>query len=175
MIVAAGTTNPAKLEGIRSAFSKYFPELEIKAMDASSVAQAQPLGLEQIVKGAVARAKYAMTKTLSDFGVGVEAGIFKIGDVYFDHQQAAIVDRTGRVSLGHSAGFMLPSGPVEKMIRNGDELEDFAVEFSGVPQIGDKGGLIRHLTKGAMTRTDLTEQCVTTALVPWLHKGVYGF
>ena len=149
--------------------------MELRSLDASSVARAQPFGLEQIVEGAISRAKYAKTKTVSDFGVGVEAGIFRIRDLYFDNQQAAIVDGSGRVSLGHSAGYMLPTGPIEKMIKDGRELEDFAVGLSGIPEVGDKGGLIHHLSKGMMNRADLTEQCVTTALLPWLNRDVYGF
>lgn len=175
MIVAVGTKNPAKLEGVTRAFAKYFHELELRSVDPSSVARRQPIGLEQMTEGAVARAKFALSKLGGDLGVGVEAGIFIMSGSYFDHQQAAIVDSSGKVSLGHSAGFMLPRGAMERMMKEGKELEQFAEGLSGVSQIGDKGGLIHHLTDGRMTRADLTEQCVVTALIPWLHKDVYGF
>jgi inosine/xanthosine triphosphatase len=125
--------------------------------------------------GATARAKYALSVAGGDFGVGVEAGIFTIGAIYFDNQVAAIVDRTGKVSLGHSAGYMLPREAVEKLFRNGQELERWAEEVSGINEVGDKGGFIQHLTKGRMTRTDLSEQCVITALIPWLRRDLYEF
>ncbi|HYC11551.1 MAG TPA: inosine/xanthosine triphosphatase [Nitrososphaerales archaeon] len=175
MIVAVGSRNPAKLEGVRKAFSNYFREFEVCPVDSSSVARAQPLGLEQMVEGAIARAKFALLKTSGDYGVGVEAGIFKVGLLYFDHQQAAIADASGRVSLGHSAGYMLPKDAVEKMLGEGKELEQLAEGLTGVLGIGDKGGLVHYLTKGKMTRADLTEQCVMTALAPWLHRDFYGF
>ena len=127
-----------------------------------------------MVEGAITRARHALSKAGGDFGVGVEAGIFTIGELYFDHQQAAIVDPMGRVTLGHSAGYPLPRSAMEKMIKEGKELEQFAEALSGVGQIGDKGGLIHYLTKGKVTRTDLTKQCVTSALVPWLHRDVFG-
>jgi len=98
-----------------------------------------------------------------------------MGDTYFDHQQAAIVDASGKLSLGHSAGYPLPPKAVEAMIKAGKELERYAEDLSGINEVGDKGGLVHHLTKGAMTRTDLTEQCVMMALIPWLHKDTYGF
>ena len=60
------------------------------------------------------------------------------------------------------------------MMREGKELEHYAVRLTGIDAVGDKGGIIHYLTKGAMTRTDLTEQCVMTALVPWLNKRIYG-
>jgi inosine/xanthosine triphosphatase len=174
LIIAVGTKNPAKLEGVRRAFEQYFPNPELRPVDSTGVARSQPFGLEQMVEGAIARAKYALSKAGGDFGVGVEAGIFLIGDSYFDHQQAAVVDSMGRVTLGHSAGYPLPRAAMERMIGEGKELEQFAEGISGIGQIGDKGGLIHHLTGGRMTRADLTQQCVTTALVPWLHTELYG-
>jgi inosine/xanthosine triphosphatase len=175
VIIAAGTKNPAKLEGIRIAFSQYFPSFELRSVDSSSVARTQPLGLEQMVEGAVARAKFALSREGGDYGVGVEAGIFQVGDLYFDHQQAAVADPSGKVSLGHSAGYALPADSIEKLIKEGKELEQFAEVLSGIHQVGDKGGLVHYLTRGRITRADLTEQCVTMALIPWLHRDVYRF
>jgi inosine/xanthosine triphosphatase len=174
LIIALGTNNPAKVEGVRLAFTKCFPEAVIKAIDSSSVTWAQPIGLDQMTQGAIARAKFALSELGGDFGVGVEAGIFLMGETYFDHQQAAIVNAAGKVSIGHSAGYPLPKNAVETMIKEGKELERYSESLSGVDKIGDKGGLIHHLTKGKMTRTELTEQCVLMALIPWLHKDVYG-
>jgi inosine/xanthosine triphosphatase len=175
MIVAAGTKNPAKVEGIRRGYARYFPDVELRPVDASSVAKAQPRGLEEMTAGATARAKHALSKAGGDFGVGVEAGIFTIGEVYLDNQVAAIVDPSGRVSLGHSAGYSLPREAMESLFAEGKELERWAESISGIKEVGDKGGLINYLTKGKMSRTDLTEQCVVTALIPWLHRDVYGF
>jgi inosine/xanthosine triphosphatase len=169
-----GTKNPAKVDGIRRAFAKYYPSVELRPVDSSSVARAQPRGLEEMAAGATARAKFSLSKAGGDFGAGVEAGIFTIGDVYFDNQVAAIVDRSGRTSLGHSAGYSLPRKDMEKLFKDGSELERWAEKVSGVNEIGDKGGLVNFLTNGKMSRTDLTEQCVVTALIPWLHKDIYG-
>jgi inosine/xanthosine triphosphatase len=175
IIVAVGTKNPAKIDGVGRAFNRYYSEVEARPIDSSSVAKAQPRGLEEMIAGATARAKFALTKLGGDFGVGVEAGIFTIAGVYFDNQVAAISDASGKVSLGHSAGYSLPKNDMDKLFKDGRELERWAEEVSGIKEVGDKGGLIKHLTKGRMTRTDLTEQCVITALIPWLHRDVYGF
>jgi inosine/xanthosine triphosphatase len=175
LIVAVGTKNPAKLEGVSRAFAKYFPDLELRPVDSTKIAKAQPRGLEEMTAGATARAKHALSNAGGDFGVGVEAGIFTIGPVYFDNQVAAIVDPSGKVSLGHSAGYSLPREAMERLFSEGKELERWAETVSGIDEVGDKGGLVQHLTKGRMTRADLTEQCVMTALIPWLHRDVYGF
>ena len=174
MIVAVGTKNPAKLEGVRRAFLRYFPDVEVRPVDSSSVSRAQPVGLDQMVEGARARAEFALASAGGDYGVGVEAGIFRIGGVYFDHQQAAVASPSGRASLGHSAGYMLPAAEMERLLAEGKELEQFAEGLSGIEGVGDKGGLVHHLTRGEVTRADLTEQAVLMALAPWLHAGVYG-
>jgi inosine/xanthosine triphosphatase len=171
--VAVGTKNPTKVSGIKVALSKYFRELELRPVDSSSIARLQPFGLKEMIAGATARATFALSKAGGDLGVGVEAGIFTVGDVYFDNQVAAIVDGAGRISLGHSAGYMLPREDMEKLFRDGRELERWAEEISGITEVGDKGGIIQHLTKGRMTRADLTEQCVVTAMIPLLHPDLY--
>ncbi len=174
IVVAVGTKNPAKIEGVRRAFAKYYRDVEVRPVDSSSVARAQPRGLDEMTEGATARAKHALSVAGGDFGVGVEAGIFTIGPVYFDNQVGAIADRNGKVSLGHSAGYMLPREDMETLFKEGKELERWAEKVSGIDEVGDKGGLINFLTKGVITRADLTEQCVVTALAPRLHRDVYG-
>jgi inosine/xanthosine triphosphatase len=175
VIVSAGSTNPAKVEGIRLALSKYFSAIEVRPVDATSVSRTQPRGLEQMAEGATARAKYALATAGGELGVGVEAGIFSVAGVYFDNQVAAIADVSGKVSLGHSAGYTLPKEDIEALFKEGSELERWAEGVSGIDRVGDKGGVIQFLTRGRMTRTDLTEQSVVAAMVPRLHPVLYRF
>jgi len=175
IVVAVGTKNPAKIEGVKRAFARYYVDVEVRPVDSSKVAKAQPRGLDEMAAGASARAKYALSVAGGDFGVGVEAGIFNIGLVYFDNQVGAVSDRRGGVSLGHSAGYMLPRDAMEELFREGKELERWAEKVSGIDEVGDKGGLVNFLTKGKVSRADLTEQCVIMALAPRFHRDVYGF
>lgn len=174
VIVSLGSANPSKVEGARRALARFFPDLELRTIAVNIGNPAQPVGLGQIAEGAVSRAKFALSKGGGEIGLGVEAGIFRLGDVYFDHQQAAIVDSLGRVFIGHSAGYPLPTPPIEAMLKANKELEDYAVGLTGVEAIGDKGGLISYFTNGMVTRADLTDQCVTMALVPLLHRDAFG-
>jgi inosine/xanthosine triphosphatase len=174
VVIAAGTKNPAKIEGVKRAFARYYGDVEVRPVDSSKVAKAQPKGLAEMAAGATARAKYALSVAGGDVGVGVEAGIFTIGPVYFDNQIGAIADRSGNVSLGHSAGYMLPREAMDDLFREGKELERWAEKVSGINEVGDKGGLVNFLTKGTVTRADLTEQCIIMALAPRFHRDVYG-
>ncbi len=175
IVIAIGTKNPAKIEGIKRAFTRYYKDVEVRPVDSSGVAKAQPRGLDEMAAGATDRAKYALSVVGGDFGAGVEAGIFTIGPVYFDNQVGAIADRSGRVTLGHSAGYMLPREAMDELFREGRELERWAEKVSGIKEVGDKGGLVNFLTKGMVTRADLTEQCVIMALAPRFHSDVYGY
>lgn len=175
MIIATGTKNPTKVEGIRRAFSRYFSNLEIRTIDTSTVVLAQPISLREIMLGAIKRAKLALDTFESNFGVGVEAGIFRLGNNYIEHQQAVIMNSKGKFSIGHSSGFMLPKGLVHRMIKEKRELEFYAEELTNVKNIGDKEGIVYHLTKRTIRRVDLTEQCVMMALVPWLNRDLYNY
>ncbi|MDA4128518.1 MAG: inosine/xanthosine triphosphatase [Thaumarchaeota archaeon] len=177
MIVAVGTRNPAKIEGVRRVFAEFFKEVDVQGVDARGVTRTQPIGLEQITEGALIRARFALSKIKGKYGVGIEAGIFSLGkDVgYLDHQQAVIMRPNGRFSVGHSSGFMLPAKMVQRMLKEGNELEHYAVEMTGISEVGDKEGIVYHLTRGTVNRTDLTEQCVRTALVPWLNASRFGY
>src|SRR2546428_13757569 len=74
MLVAVGTKNPAKLEGVKRVFTDFFPGVRLEALDTSSVTNAQPIGMDQIIEVAIKRARFAVSKTRARLGVGVEAG-----------------------------------------------------------------------------------------------------
>src|SRR3989442_10963629 len=108
MLVAVGTKNPAKLEGVKRVFTDFFPDVRFESLDTSSVTKAQPMGMDQIIEGAIKRARFAISKTRARFGVGVEAGIFPLGGkpCHMDQQGSVIMNRCGWFSLGPSAAFM---------------------------------------------------------------------
>jgi len=60
IVIATGTKNPAKIEGIRRAFARYYNVVEVRPVDSAKVAKAQPKGLDEMAAGAAARAKYAL-------------------------------------------------------------------------------------------------------------------
>src|SRR2546427_10193861 len=160
MLVAVGTKNPAKLEGVKRVFTDFFPGVRFESLDPTSVTPAQPIGMDQIIEGAVKRARFALSKTRARFGVGVEAGILPLNRRlgHMDHQEAVIMNRRGRFSLGSSAGFLLPPRLMRRIVTEGEEPQDHAVGMKGVAARGDKEGLVDHLSKGKRSRADLTEQ-----------------
>jgi non-canonical (house-cleaning) NTP pyrophosphatase len=138
-----------------------------------------------------------------DFGVGVEAGIMSLGvesaggtiaggaeqkkkeekrggegeeeeGESLNLQFAAVADSTGRIHYGCSSGFPLPSRLVARMRGDGHELDAYAHELTGVPKILEQDGIIYHLSKKNLSRVEMTEQCVSMALLPWVNGKAYG-
>jgi inosine/xanthosine triphosphatase len=177
LLVSIGSTNPAKVKGASKVVKELFPDAEIRPVDTSSITRLQPVGLDQIMHGAIDRARFAHSTAKTDLGIGIEAGVFALtSDTgHLNLQLAAIVDNTGRLSIGSSAGFPLPPLLVEKMLEEGKELDSYSRELTTTNvRIREEDGIVFHLTKGSMSRVEMSEQCVRMALVPWLNRELYG-
>jgi inosine/xanthosine triphosphatase len=174
IVVAIGSKNPAKTLGTKKAFSRFFPDVEFKEVDTTSSVQAQPLTLDETIQGALERAKLALRHSdRVDFGVGIEAGLVAFENEHLNMQVAAIMDRRGRFTLGSSSGFMVPGLVVRQMQVGGVELDRFAKGLTDTEKVREEDGVVYHLTKGTISRLDMTEQCVEMALVPWLNRDIY--
>jgi inosine/xanthosine triphosphatase len=174
VVVAVGSKNPAKTLGTRKAFSRFFPDVEFVEVDISPSVEAQPLTLEETIQGALQRAKLALRHSEKvDFGVGIEAGLVAFENEHLNMQVAVIMDRRGRFTLGSSSGFMVPGLVVRQMQVGGMELDRFTKGLTDAEGVREEDGVVYHLTKGAVSRLDMTEQCVDMALVPWLNREIY--
>lgn len=173
-VVVVGSRNPAKTMGTRKAFSNYFPDLEVREVDATLAVRAQPLTLEETIEGALSRARLALKASNEvDFGVGVEAGLVAFGEESLNLQVAAVMDGRGRHTLGSSSGFMVPGTVVRQMQVGGVELDRFAKGLAESEKVREEDGVVYHLTKGVVSRVDMTAECVGMALVPWLNREIY--
>jgi inosine/xanthosine triphosphatase len=173
-LVAVGSRNPAKTVGVRNIFRSFAPESRFIELDTRTVARAQPIGMDQVVEGALTRAKFALSEGKADFGVGVEAGIFSSKGGSINLQVAVIVDREGRSGTGFSSGFVVPEPFLKRMRDEGTELDTYSHELTRAEKITKEEGIVYHLTKGKISRLQMTEECVTMAIIPWLNKESYG-
>jgi inosine/xanthosine triphosphatase len=177
--VAIGSTNPAKMKGTRLAFSRKFGTVALKAVDTTSLVRSQPLTLAETVEGAQERAMFALEFSRPDFAVGVEAGLMELGKAWPGHhlnlQVAAVVDSAGRLSFGCSSGFPIPGRFVEKLRRDGGELDAYTHELAGAGKVREEEGIVYRLSGRRLSRLEMTEQCVSMALIPWLNAELYGF
>jgi inosine/xanthosine triphosphatase len=178
VLVALGSTNPAKSKGAKLAFSRVFPFVSLKTVKVGFV-RSQPMTLEETVEGAQERATFALESARADFGVGVEAGLFGLGrgwpGYYLNTQVAAIVDKDGHASFGCSSAFPIPHRFVKRLKDHAEELDKYTHELTGVSKVKEEHGIVYHLSKNTLSRIEMTEQCVSMALIPWLNGRLYGF
>ena len=171
--VAIGSVNKSKVRGVKRAWELMGPASFVAARVPAPYAQ--PLSWTETLEGALARAEKALEMVSdADYGVGVEAGLvpLPVPSGYVDVQAAVVLDKRGRVSVGLSSGFEIPYVFLPK-VASGLELGVVAESWWGRP-LGEEEGVIGVLTKGMVTREDLTFQAVVMALVPWVNPSLYG-
>ncbi len=170
--VHVGTDNPVKVRAVRRVFGDLFDRVRVRAVAVPPGVPEQPID-QQAPVGAMNRARGSLQD--ADFGVGIEAGLLwdaSVGD-FLDVQYCAVVDRAGRVTLGHGPGFEYPPRVVEA-VRAGKTVSQAMEELTGIRKIGSKHGAIGYLTERRMDRDTLTEAAVLMAMVPRIRRELYA-
>ncbi|MHA1765393.1 MAG: inosine/xanthosine triphosphatase [Promethearchaeota archaeon] len=191
MKLFVGSTNPVKINAVKHVFSSVFPneKIFVKGLEVPSQVSNQPIGLTNVVNGAVNRAENTMKKAkeiysshFKDgderiFSIGIEAGLVSVPFTisgYLDYQFCAILDRSGKLSIGSNSGWEYPSSVINSIIENRElEIADIMGEISGNKEIKHQGGAIGYFSKGKLKREELTRQGIFMALIPWLNKKRY--
>ncbi|MET1101585.1 MAG: inosine/xanthosine triphosphatase [Pyrodictiaceae archaeon] len=170
--VAVGSRNPVKLKAVKRAFRELCNPTLV-SVDVNPGVPRQPIGICQVLEGALNRALASLEHTGTDYSVGIEAGIIEYhGVIDLEAQVAIVISREGEAGVGASPAFMLPTGWL-KMMKEGVELEEIAEKTIGFQRIGENIGLIGYLSNGLITRTDLTYYAVLMAILPWINRKLY--
>ncbi len=176
MKVAVGSTNPTKVKAVEEIMREFYEEVKVIAVDVDSEVGDQPIGLEKTIEGAINRAKKALKKGNADLGVGIEAGLYEVPNTitgYMDIQFCAIVDREGRITLGHGPGFEYPPYAVERVLREGVEVALPMSELSGDEELKKTIGAIGFLTRKKLVRKELNKLAVLMAMIPRINEELY--
>ncbi|MGB9978571.1 inosine/xanthosine triphosphatase [Methanobacterium sp.] len=173
MKVAVGSRNPVKVKATKNVLDQIYGKVEVVSIDANSEVPDQPFGIDQTIEGAINRAKNAYSDEF-DISVGIESGLMETPNSitgYIDLQWCAVFDGD-KITLGVSSGFEYPPSVVKEVL-NGKEVGDVMDEVTGVTNLGQKTGAVSHLSKGMLDRTENTEQCVLTAMIPRMNDEIY--
>ncbi|MCX8190014.1 MAG: inosine/xanthosine triphosphatase [Candidatus Diapherotrites archaeon] len=173
MLVAIGTSNPTKIEAVRSAFRKIWPKAKFVSIEAKSGISEQPNSDEEAIKGALNRAKKAIKKANADFGVGLEGTTIETKHGMFLCGWVVIIDREGKIGLGCTSKIQLPEKIANK-VRLGEELGPVMDKLSGKKDVKKKQGAVGILTKGHVTRKDAFEQALLVALSKFICSEYYN-
>lgn len=182
--VQAGTDNPTKLSGARTALARVFGrKFALRNHKEESCVRHHPFGAETF-RGAENRARAAWKRAWEgksgkgakggcDYSLGIESGLFEIrkGE-FFDITVCCIFDGKS-ATFGTGAGFCVPAW-IAKKIRGKSDLSAVMAELAGVKEIGRKQGALGWFSDGAMHRADQVEQAVANALVPRIAQARKG-
>ena len=175
MKILMGTKNSGKIEGAKQAFEKYFENVEIEGISVESDVSAQPVNKE-IFQGAKNRVKnlkkYAKANNLNaDFYIASEAGITNLLGEWIDINAVVVENHEGFQSVGTSQGFQIP----EKYVDEIKEIELGRVmdKIFEKEKLGQGKGGISFLTKGEVTRIQLTRDAFLMALISHINGEVW--
>ena len=175
MKILIGTKNPGKIEGARQAFETYFENVEIEGISVESEVSNQPVN-EEIFQGAKNRVKnlkkYAKQNNLkADYYIASEAGITDLLGEWIDINAVVIEDAEGYQSVGISQGFQIPQKYVQEIKET--ELGKVMDKIFEKEKLGQGKGGISYLTKGEVSRIDLTKSAFLMALINHINGEIW--
>jgi len=171
MRILIGTKNPGKIEGAKLALEKYFDNVNIIGVDVKSQVPEQPVN-EDILLGAKNRIKnlkqYAHENNIIiDMYLAIESGISDQLGNWFIINYAVIDDDKGCESVGIGPAFPVPNKYVNDIINR--TLGVVMDEIFNAKNLSKHNGGISELTKGYITRINITKEAFTMALTKYIN------
>lgn len=171
--IAVGSTNPVKCGAVRAVLLPLAPQARIEGVAVASTVADQPMGDDETIRGARARAIAARDALGAELGVGIEGGVVEeAGGAMRTCAWAVIVDRAGRSGVGGSLAMPLPDR-VAQLVRDGLELGHAMDRLIGEHDTKRGKGAVGILTAGLVDRQRAYEVLVSYALAPFLTEELY--
>ena len=172
MKILIGTKNPAKIEGAKQAFAKYFESFDIEGIPVPSQVSEEPVN-ESIYEGAKNRVnnliEYANEQQLDiDYFLGIESGITNLLGKWVIINIAIIKDKSGYESWGYSPAFPVPDKYVDEIIEK--DLGTVMDSLFQAKDLRSKKGGISFLTHDVISRIDLTRGAFIMALTQFVNE-----
>jgi inosine/xanthosine triphosphatase len=154
MIVRVGTANAMKVRAARQAFATWFKRVKVSGVEVSTGVSPQPVSFGEIVRGARERARRAFRDC--DYSVGIEAGVFRVAAVASNAFQitVACVFDGRREALGAGPFYEVPARMLREIVKA-------------------DAGSVAVVTKGRVTRGQVTRDAVLMALAPFVSAELY--
>lgn len=151
MKIVVGSKSPAKLRAAQIAVDEIFQDVDVETVEVDSGVDKQPKSDEESINGAINRAKAAQKVTGADYAIGMEGGIQKVGDKWFECGWIAVIDQDGEIGLGSSARFELSNHIADELI-SGKEMREVFEEKTGRDDVYTGEGAMGIITDGHLPR-----------------------
>jgi len=171
--VAVGTKNPIKITAVREVFDDLFKDekTEVLGILVDSAVPIQPFG-EEVITGAVNRALKSLKSGNADYGIGIEGGVFPLGNKWYNLGFVAIVDKKGTIGTGTSGWFECPE-PILRKLKSGEELGTVMDRLTGRRGTKREEGAVGIFTRKKVTRKEFYKHGLYMALIPFLNDRLW--
>ncbi len=179
MLITVGSTNPTKIQAVVEVVKEYptlFLNAEVKGVKVNSSVNAQPLSKDELIKGAIERAKAAFIEGTT-YSIGIESGIYpqEKTTTGWLNTCACVIYNGKRNFIGLSPSFEYPLKVIELVLNEKLEVSD-AIKKTGLTnhnKLGYEQGVIGLLTKGKIDRNLYTRLGLIMALLQLEHPELY--
>ena len=166
--ITVGSMSKHKLEAVRQACKELGLEAEVIGIAAISGQNAQPVGFNETLQGAIARVRAAHAHDPGSIAIGIESGILRRNEngtsETFDFGLIKIITLDGRqVTTVMSDKFRLPEEYVDEAEKRGfahTTVGDVVAERMG----GDSTDMQSTLSNGSTSRARILTRAVASAL-----------
>ncbi len=167
--IRMASLNTNKIDAVREVFTGY----EVTGVACKSGVREQPMTLDEIIKGAIIRARSVFGDC--EYSVGIEDGISKVPGSksgYMNFCACAIFDGE-RIFLGLGPAFEYPPECTRRVVDEEITISEAFIPLTDKPDIGYEEGIIGWLTRGRISRKDYTKQAVEMAKIQIDNPGLY--
>lgn len=174
-IVAVGSKNPVKINSVKIAFERVWPNesWKIEGVNVKSDVSDQPMSDEESIRGAGNRAQKALKKLSADFGVGLEGGLQKISGIWFDSGWMVVVDKSGHKGIGSSVKSPVPKKIMKIVVGEKQELSFAIDKIFNAKNLKQNQGHFGVMTKNLITRTTGYTDGLIMALTAFIHRNLF--
>ncbi|WP_082406817.1 DUF84 family protein [Bacillus sp. JCM 19041] len=153
--VAVGSKNPAKVHAVQDILIA--EKVEVISIKAESHVSAQPFSDEETREGAINRSKEALQLANSDFGIGLEGGVYKLGEQLFLCNWGALITKNEEIYVASGLRLPLPNA-IANQLYDGLELSE-ALQIIE-PELAITNGAVGYLTGNYISRKAMFAEVV---------------
>jgi inosine/xanthosine triphosphatase len=173
--VCVVSKNPVKIDAVKAAFVKMFPEdsYNFFGFSANSDVKDQPNSDLETRTGALNRINNAKSIYSDyDYYVALEGGVLKLESGFYECFAWCAVYHQDKYNLNRSGSFTLPK-KVGELLDAGTELGEADDIVFGRSNSKQSNGAVGILTHDVITRTTFYAECVTLTLIPFKNIDMY--
>jgi inosine/xanthosine triphosphatase len=164
--VAVGTDSALKIRALRAALAALGYEAEVLFGKAESGVNMQPVGLDEMERGARNRAAYASKEhSEAQFYVCIENGLVQQSGRWYDPTCIVVLTSWGgEESVAFGAFFPVPTWIAEKAASDKTNT-DIGIIVQGLAGGGEKDAM-KYLSEGTVHREELLAEAIECAFTP---------